>query len=347
MRPNITGTLKEAIENLWEAKRNYTLQDIKSRASRVIEMEAMNGTTRLRTHVDVDSIGGLLPLKALLELRKEYADIMDIQVVAFPQEGIIIDEGAQELMKKAMELGANVVGGMPHAELTDDDSKKHIDFLFEVAKEFNADIDSHTDETDNPNSRCIEYLAAKTFKEGYQGRVTADHVCALASYDDYYAAKIIDSIKHAEMTIETNPETNIVLQGRLDSYPKRRGLTRVRELLQRGVNVTFGQDCVKDAFYPFGKADMLGVGFVLGLLEQMTMPLEIETIYDMATTNAAKTIGVTNEYGLNVGNRADIIVIDATSPWEAIRAQPDRLWVLKEGRLISQSKTNRKLIRNN
>ncbi len=345
VRPNVSGTLQEAIEILWDAKRKYTIGDIKKRAGQVIRWEAMNGTTRLRTHVDVDTIGRLTPLKALLELKKEYADIMDIQVVAFPQEGILTDEGADELMRKAMEIGADVVGGMPHAEITVDNSKRHVDIIFDIAKEFNADIDAHVDETDDPYSRCIEYVAAKTIKEAYQGRVTADHVCALASYDDNHAAKVIRSIKRAGVNVETNPETNVVVQGRLDTYPKRRGLTRVRQLLQNGVNVTYGQDCVKDAFYPFGKADMLGVGFVLALLEQMTTPEEIETIFDMATINAAKTIGVANEYGIDVGKRADIVVIGAPSALEAIRTQPDRLWVIKNGRIIAESRTTRKLMR--
>ncbi len=337
IRPNISGTLKEAIEILWEAKRKYTLEDIKKRASKVIRWELLNGVTRIRTHVDVDTIGGLTPLKALLELKDEWKDVVDIQIVAFPQEGILTDPGSDELIRKAMELGADLVGGMPHAELTDDDSKKHIDTIFEIAKEYNANIDAHVDETDDPYSRCIEYMAAKTIREGYKGRVMADHVCALASYDDYHAAKVIGAIKLAEMTIETNPETNLVLEGRLDTYPKRRGLTRVKELLQAGVNVTYGQDCVKDAFYPFGKCDPLQVGFVLALAEQMTKPEEIEKVFDMATINAAKAIGVEEEYGIEAGKRADLVVIDAKDVHEAIRTQAPRLWVISKGKVVARS----------
>ena len=345
IRVNESGTLREAIEILRGAKRNYTAEDGKERAGTVVGWAALNGTTRLRTHVDVDTIGGLTSFKALLEVKKEYADVMDIQIVAFPQEGILTDPGAQELLRKAMDTGADVVGGMPHAEMTDDDTKRHIDVIFDIAREHDADIDSHIDETDDPRSRCIEYLAWKTIQEGYQGRVTADHVCALAAYDDNHASRVIEWISKAGISVETNPETNVVIQGRLDTYPKRRGLTRVKELLNAGVNVIFGQDCVKDAFYPFGRADLLQVGFVLALLEQMTTPKGMETIFDMMTTNAAKALRVTEEYGLEVGKRADIVVIDADSVWEALRNQPDRLYVIKAGEVIAENRSERTLHR--
>ncbi len=345
VRASRSGTLQEAIEILWDAKRKYSVQDVKRRAGQVIELEALNGATRLRTHVDVDTIGGLTACKALLGLKKEYADVMDIQVIAFPQEGILLDEGAEELMRKAMEMGADVVGGMPHAEMTRELSMKHVDILFEIAREYNADIDAHVDETDDPSSRCMEYMAAKTIENGYQGRVTADHVCALASYDDYHAEKVIRLLKLGNITVETNPETNLVVQGRLDTYPKRRGLTRVKELVQSGVNVTYGQDCICDAFYPFGKADLLQTGFVLALAAQMTAPSEIEAVFDMITTNAAKAMRITPEYGIQVGKRADLVIIDAVGVPEALRLQPDRLWVIKEGKVIAENRSSRKILR--
>ncbi|HID15995.1 MAG TPA: cytosine deaminase, partial [Candidatus Atribacteria bacterium] len=231
VRPNISGTLKEAIEILWEKKRNYTVEDIVERAGKVIQWEVANGVTHIRTHVDVDTIGGLKPLEGLLATREKYKELLDLQIVAFPQEGIIQDPGTEELLYKAMEMGADVVGGMPHNEMTDDDSKRHIEILFEIAKKFDAPIDSHTDENDDPYSRTLEYLAAKTIKEGYEGRVTADHTCALSSYNDVHAAKVISLVKKADITMESNPVTNIVLEGRFDTYPKRRGLTRIKELL--------------------------------------------------------------------------------------------------------------------
>jgi|Deesub1362B_J571_1020462.scaffolds.fasta_scaffold00005_320 cytosine deaminase len=338
MAPNPDGTLYGAIYSLWQVKKKYTIEDIKKRASRVIRSALVYGTTHIRTHVDVDTIGGLTPLKALLEIKKEFKDVVDIQVVAFPQEGILRDPGSEELMWKAMELGADVVGGMPHSEWTDDDMKRHVDIIFEIAKEYGKPIDAHVDETDDPYSRSIEYFALKTFREGLSGKVTADHVCALSAYNDYHAAKVIDLLKQANVNIITNPETNIVIEGRLDTYPKRRGLTRVKELWKAGVNVSFGQDCVQDAFYPYGKADRLLTAWALALMVQMTTPEEIEAVMNMATYNAAKIFGIENNYGVDVGKNADLVIIDTDNVLDAIRLQPARLWVIRNGDIVAQSK---------
>jgi cytosine deaminase len=344
LRPNVSGTLREAIELIWERKRKYTVADIKRRAGEVIRMAALNGTTRMRTHVDVDTIGGLMPLKGLLATRKAFKGLMDIQIVAFPQEGIIRDPGAEELMRKAMELGADLVGGMPHHERSHEEAKRHIDIAFDIAREFDADIDMHVDETDDPNSRSLEYLAEKTIAEGYQGRVTAGHTCALAAYPDDYARDVIRKVKLAEINMITNPATNLVLQGRGDRQPIRRGITRVKELLAAGVNVTFGQDCVNDAFYPFGRADMLEVALITAHAAQLTTPAEIDTVFRMMTTNAARTLGVLDDYGVEVGKLADIVILDAESPKDAIRRQVDRRYVIKGGKVIAESSTLKKLI---
>lgn len=345
IRPNVSGTLQEAIEIIWEKKRKYTVADVVKRACEVIELAALNGTTRMRTHADVDTIGGLTPIKGLLAVREKFKNIMDIQIVAFPQEGILRDPGTEELMRKAMELGADLVGGMPHHERPYSEARQHIDICFEIAKEFDADIDMHVDETDDPNSRSLEYLAEKTVEAGYQGRVTAGHTCALAAYPDDYAKKVIQKVKLADINMITNPVTNLVIQGRGDKQPIRRGITRVKELLAAGVNVTFGQDCVNDAFYPFGKADMLEVANISAHAAQLTMPDEIETVFEMMTTNAARTLGVLDDYGIAVGKRADLVVIDASSPKDAIRRQPDRRWVIKGGKIIAENTSNRKLKR--
>jgi cytosine deaminase len=343
IRPNVSGTLQEAIEITWEKKRKYTVADILRRAGEVIKLAALNGTTRMRTHADVDTIGGLTPVKGLLAAKKKFKNIMDIQVVAFPQEGILRDPGTEELMRKAMELGADLVGGMPHHERPYSEARPHIDICFEIAKEFDADIDMHVDETDDPNSRSLEYLAEKTVKEGYQGRVTAGHTCALAAYPDGYAREVIRKVKLADINMITNPVTNLVIQGRGDKQPIRRGITRVKELLAAGVNVTFGQDCVNDAFYPFGRADMLEVANISAHAAQLTMPDEIETLFKMMTTNAARTLGVLDDYGITIGKRADLVVIDASSPKDAIRRQPDRRWVIKGGKIIAENISSRKL----
>lgn len=343
LRPNVSGTLMEAIELIWERKRRYTVADIKRRAGKVISMAAVNGTTRMRTHVDVDTIGGLMPLKGLLATRKELKGLMDLQIVAFPQEGIIRDPGTERLMRKAMELGADLVGGMPHHERSHVEAKRHIDIAFDIAREFDADIDMHVDETDDPNSRSLEYLAEKTIEEGYQGRVTAGHTCALAAYPDDYAREVIRKVKLAEINMITNPATNLVIQGRGDRQPIRRGITRVKELLAAGVNVTFGQDCVDDAFYPFGRADMLEVALITAHAAQLTTPAEIETLFKMMTTNAARTLGVLDDYGIATGKRADIIILDAESPKDAIRRQVNRRYVIKEGKIIAENTSQRKL----
>jgi len=342
VRPNVSGTLQEAIEIIWERKRRYTTADIVRRAGEVIRTAAMNGTTRMRTHVDVDTISGLKPLKGLLEARRKFKYLMDIQIVAFPQEGILRDPGTEELLYKSMELGADLVGGMPHHERPYSKAKPHIDICFEVAKRFGADIDMHVDETDDPRSRSLEYLAEKTVAEGYQGRVTAGHTCALAAYPDDYARKVIRKVKQANINMITNPVTNLVIQGRGDKQPVRRGITRVKELLAAGVNVTFGQDCVNDAFYPFGRADMLEVANITAHAAHLSTPDEIRTVFQMMTYNAARTLGVLHDYGV-VGKRADLVVIDAASVKDAIRMQPDRRWVIKGGKIIAESRSIRRL----
>lgn len=342
LRPNVSGTLREAIELIWERKRRYTVADIKRRAGEVIRMAALNGTTRMRTHVDIDTIGELMPLKGLLATRKAFKGLMDLQIVAFPQEGIIRDPGTEELMRKAMELDADIVGGMPHHERSHEEAKRHIDIAFDIAREFDADIDMHVDETDDPNSRSLEYLAEKTIAEGYQGRVTAGHTCALAAYPDDYAREVIRKVKMADINMITNPATNLVIQGRGDRQPIRRGITRVKELLAAGVNVTFGQDCVDDAFYPFGRADMLEVALITAHAAQLTTPAEIETVFNMMTTNAARTLGVLDDYGIAVGKRADIIILNAKSPKDAIRGQADRRYVIKDGKVIAESSSLKK-----
>jgi len=332
VRENKSGTLTEAIEILWDRKRKYTIDDIVDRAGRVIEWAVKNGTLNIRTHVDVDTIGGLMPLKGVLAAREKYKDIVDIQIVAFPQEGILKDPGTEELMYKAMEMGADIVGGMPANENNDEDHHKHIDIAFEIAKKYDADIDMHVDETDDPNSVTLEYLADKTIQERYFGRVTAGHTCALAAYKDDYAQRVIEKVAKAKMNMITNPATNLMLQGREDKQPKRRGITRVKELLEAGVNVSFGQDCIKDTFYPFGQADMLEVALITAHAAHLSLPDEIDTTFKMCTYNAAKILGL-KRYGIENGSLANLVIIDAPSVLESIRTQPDRI-VIREGKKI-------------
>ncbi|UCG90016.1 MAG: amidohydrolase family protein [Candidatus Heimdallarchaeota archaeon] len=337
IEPNVSGTLWEAIQKTWEVKRNYTAKDIQKRASQVIDQQIKYGVTHIRTHVDIDSIGKFIPLKALLAVKAAYKDIIDLQIVAFPQEGILKDEGTESLLYTAMETGADLIGGMPHNEHTPQDSQHHINILFDIAKQFNVDIDSHTDETDDPNSRTLQYLASSTIKRNYNDRVAVDHICSLAAQNDYYAARIIDLVKTANINVVSNPGTNMVLQGRLDSYPKRVGITRVKELLNAGVNVTCGQDCINDPYYPFGKGDMLEVALLLGHAAKMTTQSEIETLYDMITYNAATTIGI-SDHKLDVDTPANLVILHGVKTVnEAIRKAPPARTTIRKGKIISKT----------
>jgi cytosine deaminase len=336
VRPNFSGTLTEAIEIIWERKRGYSVEEIAERAGRVIRAAIVNGVTHLRTHVDVDTIGGLRPLQGVVLARELYRSQIDIQIVAFPQEGILRDAGSEKLMWQAMENGADVVGGMPFNEASRQDSAQHIEIAFRIARRFDADIDMHVDETDDPQARTLEILADKTMENGWQGRVTAGHTCALAGYPDDYAAAVMDKVAAAGLHMITNPATNLMLQGRLDAHPKRRGITRVRELLERGVNVSFGQDCVRDTFYPFGRNDPLEIALLAAHAAHMSLPHQIEQVLGMPTTAGAKVLRLKG-YGLQPGDRADLVIIDARDATEAIRCQSPRRWVIKNGRLVAET----------
>ena len=335
-KANRSGTLAEAIKIGLELKRNYTSDDLVKRAGETIVAAVSNGVTHLRTHVDVDNVGGLLPLEAIVEARSIYSDIVDLQIVAFPQEGLIRNKGAVDLMWKAMEKGADVVGGMPLNEDGIEESAKHIDIAFEIAKKFNADIDMHVDETDDPSARTLEILARHTIANDWQDRVTAGHTCALAAYPDDYADKIIQLVKDARIHMITNPATNLLLQGRHDKHPKRRGITRVKELLAQGINVSFGQDNLRDVFYPFGRIDPLEIALLTAHTAHMSTPKEIEQVFDMPTVNAAGALRLEN-YGTNPGSQADLVVLDAYSPAEAITQQANRRYVIKRGRLVTET----------
>ncbi len=338
VRPNVSGTLDEAIEIIWERKRAYDVDEIAARAGRVIRSALANGVTHIRSHVDVDNIGGLRPLEGVAEARQRHGDVMDIQIVAFPQEGILKNAGTEKLMWQAMEAGADVVGGMPFNEAHPQDSARHISIAFEIAKAFDADIDMHVDETDDVAARTLEMLAEQTIEHGWQGRVTAGHTCALAGYDEDYASAVITLVREAEIHMITNPATNLMLQGRLDAQPKRRGITRVKELLAEGINVSFGQDCVKDTFYPFGRVDPLEVGLIAAHAAHMSLPQEIEQVFDMQTNRAAKVMRLA-DYGFATGCAADLVILDAASVTEALCKQAARNTVIKNGRIIVESET--------
>ncbi|MCC6780733.1 MAG: amidohydrolase family protein [Hyphomicrobiales bacterium] len=344
MRPNQSGTLPEAIEITNDFKRNYDPAEVAARAMRAIETGVLNGTTFFRLFADVGTIGGLRAARGLLLAREKMQRYCRIQVVAFPQEGIARDPGAAELMEEAVKEGCDIVGGLPWYEYTDEDARRHIDICFEIAKRHDLDIHMLVDDTDDANSRSLEYLALETMREGYQGRVAASHCGAMAAYNDVYAAKIVDMVATAGVTISVNAHINLVCSARIDREPKRRGIARVKELLARGANVVSSQDDVNDPYYPFGKPDPLECASMIAHVAQLTLPHELEQAMDMVTASSAKAARLT-DYGIAAGCRADLVIVDAPNVHEALRRQPVRRHVFKDGREVAKSSMTQTLVR--
>jgi cytosine deaminase len=344
MRPNVSQTLQEAIEITWDFKRSYTVEDIVRRAGAVVEMAVRQGTLWLRAFADVGTVGGLRPVEGLIAVRERYRDLARVEVVAFPQEGILRDPGTEALLRQAMALGADVAGGLPWYEMTDADAREHIDIVFAIAREHDADIHMLVDDTDDPNSRSLEALAVKTLREGYGGRVSASHCGALAAYNEVYAGKVIGLVRQAGITIVSNPHISLVLAGRRDQEPVRRGITRVRQLLSAGVNVASGQDDVNDPYYPFGRGSQLEVALFMAHAAHLTYPDELDTVFDMVTTNAARALRL-GEYGLAVGQPASLLVWNATSVKDALTRQEPPAQVLREGRVVAATTVTSELRR--
>jgi cytosine/creatinine deaminase len=331
---NRSGTLAEAIDILHRIKRASSVEEVAARAGTVIRQAVLSGTTRIRTHVDVDTIGGLTPLRGVLRATRDHADICDIQTVVFPQEGILRDPGTADLMDAAMREGGHVVGGMPHWETDEKSAREHIEICMRLAQRYDADIDMHVDETDDPDSRTLAMLIDATVASRWQGRVTAGHCCAMAAWPDDYAAEVIGRATDAGLNFVTNPVTNLLLQGRLDHEPRRRGLPRVKELLAAGLTVACGQDCVQDGFYPFGAADQLQVALILCHAAQLSLPGEIDAALASIRQAAARVVGVRG-YGLEPGCVADLIVLDTEDMQEALRLQATRRWVIRRGVIVA------------
>jgi cytosine deaminase len=344
MRPNVSGTLPEAIEITNDFKRNYEPEEVAARACRALEQGVKNGTTFFRLFCDVGTIGGLRAARGLLIARERMKPYCDIQVVAFPQEGIVRDPGAAELMEEAIREGCDIVGGLPWYEYTDADAREHIDICFDIANRHDLDIHMLVDDTDDPNSRSLEYLALKTMREGFDGRVAASHCGAMAGYNDVYAAKVIDMVATAGVTISVNAHINLVCSARLDREPRRRGIARVKELLARGVNVISAQDDVNDPYYPFGKPDPLECALMMAHVAQLTLPHELEQVMDMITENSARAARLP-DYGITAGSRADLVGVGAASVHDALRHQPVRRHVIKGGREVARGEAKQELLR--
>jgi cytosine deaminase len=337
MRPNESQTLQEAIVITFDHKRSYELEEVIGRASQVVDRAIVNGTIAMRGFADVGTIGGLTPVKALLELKRRYEGQILLQVVAFPQEGIARDPGADKLMEQAMDLGADVVGGLPWWERTDSEMRDHVDFCFELAKKHDKDVHMLADDTDDAYSRSLEYLAVRAKDNGYEGRVSASHCGALAAYDHAHAEKVIQLCKEAEMTISSNSHISLVMDGRGDRGLIRRGITRTKELVEAGVNVIASQDDVNDMYYPFGKSDQLEVAQYMAHVAHMTYPTELEQVLDMVTVNAARALRLEG-YGTAVGDKADLVVVGAPSVREAMRLLPPRRYVLHGGEVVVENR---------
>jgi len=334
-RHNQTGSLFEGIEIWAERVKTLSVEDVKTRARTVLRWQLANGVQHVRSHVDVCD-PELRAVRGLVELRKEVGDQMDIQLVAFPQQGIMSFQGGTDLMRRAVELGVDVVGAIPHFEISREYGEQSVKFAMGLAAEHGLRVDIHCDETDDDHSRFVEVMAAETIRLGLEGRVTASHTTAMHGYNNAYAYRVINNIKRAGMHMVTNPLDNAVLQGRFDSYPIRRGHTRVKELLAAGVNTCIGHDSVMDPWYPLGYGDPLQAAFVLAHYGQMSGAGELRTLIEMITAYPARALGVEN-YGLEVGNRADLVAFAAPSEFDAIRLVAPRRLVLKGGRVVAKT----------
>jgi len=336
-RLNQSGTLLEGIALWGELKPHLTVEAIKERALRYCDLAVARGLLAIRSHVDICD-PRLLAVDALLEVRKEVAPYLDLQLVAFPQNGYLRDTGAAKLMETALDRGVDVVGGIPHFERTMDEGKKSVEVLCRIAAERGLRVDMHCDESDDPLSRHIETLTAETVRHGLQGRVTGSHLTSMHSMDNYYVSKLLPLMAEAEMNVVSNPLINITLQGRHETYPKRRGMTRVPELMDAGVKVAFGHDCVMDPWYSLGSADMLEVASMGLHVAQLTGVEQMKSCFRAVTEIPAAILGLEG-YGLEKGCNADLVILQAVDPVEALRLKANRLFVIRRGRIISSSAT--------
>ncbi|MGB0608491.1 MAG: amidohydrolase family protein [Paracoccaceae bacterium] len=334
-RMNVSGTLLEGISLWGELKPIQSVEQIFERAMRYCDLAVSMGLGAIRSHVDVcdDTLKGV---EALLEVQKQVSSYLDLQLVAFPQDGVFRDPTALNNLNRALDMGVSVVGGIPHFERTMEDGANSVRALCEIAAQRGLMVDMHCDESDDPHSRHIETLAFETQRLGLQGQVAGSHLTSMHSMDNYYVSKLIPLIAEAGVHAIPNPLINIMLQGRHDSYPKRRGQTRVRELRDAGITVGFGSDCVMDPWYSLGKADMLDVAFMGLHVGQLSSRADMRWCFDAVTKNSAEVMGL-EKYGVEVGNYADMVVLQAKDPIEAIRLRPTRLAVIRRGKLIAQT----------
>ncbi|OQP87233.1 cytosine deaminase [Rhizobium rhizosphaerae] len=334
-RMNVSGTLLEGIALWGELRPLLTREALVERALRYCDLAVSQGLLFIRSHVDT-SDPRLVTAEALLEVREKVAPYIDLQLVAFPQDGYYRAAEGVAALTRALDMGIEIVGGIPHFERTMEDGRRSVEALCRLAAERGLRVDMHCDESDDPLSRHIETLAAETIRFGLKGRVAGSHLTSMHSMDNYYVSKLIPLMAEAEVDVIANPLINIMLQGRHDTYPKRRGLTRVRELMAAGLNVCFGQDCTMDPWYSMGSADMLEVAHMGIHVGQLGGIEDKKRVYEAVTVNSARAMGLEG-YGLEVGCKADLVVLQAADVIEAVRLKPTRLLVLKGGKVVSET----------
>ncbi len=334
-RINASGTLLEGIALWGELKQVMRQEELVERALRYCDWAVSTGLLAIRTHADTSDENGLKGVRALLEVRERVKDYITLQIVAFPQDGLYRAPAARENTIRALDMGVDIVGGIPHFERTMEDGRRSVTELCEIAASRGLMVDLHCDETDDPLSRHIEQLAYETQRLGLQGRVAGSHLTSMHSMDNYYVSKLLPLIAEAGVAAIPNPLINITLQGRHDTYPKRRGMTRVLEMLKAGIRVGFGQDCVLDPWYSLGAADMLDVAFMGLHVAQMTSPADMRRCFDMVTVESAAIMDLEG-YGLAKGCKASLVVLDAGNPVEAIRLRAGRLLVMANGKVVAR-----------
>lgn len=328
-----SGTLFEAIE-LWpKFKETLTVESVKRLAMKGIKDEVSQGVQHIRTHIDVTD-PNFTALKAMLEMKEDLKDIVDIQIVSFPQQGMYTYKGGVDLVEEALKMGADVVGGIPHYEPAREFGEKSVHDIVRLGLKYDKMIDVHCDETDDTHSRFLELLNALVLLEGYGSRTTASHTCSFGSADNSYAFRMMDLFQKSKLNFISCPTENAYLQGRQDTYPKRRGLTRVKEFIESGINVAFAQDSINDPWYPMGNGNMMNILDNGIHLAQIMSPEEIETDFDLITYNGARCLNIQDSYGLDVGKQASFIVLNESTVYEAIRKRVDVLASVRNGNFL-------------
>jgi cytosine deaminase len=327
--PNKSGTLQEAIQVTAKLKPTFTEEDIYERAKKALEMIISHGATAVRTHAEFDPAQGFTGFNTIMKLKEEYKELIDMQVVAFPQEGIFKAPGTEAMMYEAMEMGADVVGGIPY---NDAPANEHIDLIFEIAKKYDKDIDLHQDFADEADNTSIEYLCEKTIKEGYQGRVSVGHLTALHAMEPERLQKVIDLMVQAKINVMPLPATDLHLGARNDKYNVRRAVTPIRKLRDAGVNVSLGTNNIRNGFTPYGNGDLIQIAMLAVPVGHLGGADDLPTVLPMITENPAKALGL-KDYGLAVGKKADLVLLDTKAVATALIDFPERSYVIKNGKI--------------